>query len=416
MNLAQNRFKVLGNLFFCGLICFVVTMPLPPIYNSLSIVFLFLIRIVTCIVSQKIGVDIRFRELFYCFVFIFFSFLISALWSEHLSDIFVHLEKRLSYLVFPIIFFLTPSLISRNRIFIVFKLYVLVIVVVALYCELNVFVDIYLKNQNFNQWNSWRYTSDYLSGFVNLHPSYLSIYVNIALILVLYMSNLGRNKIQYALVACLICFLFGFNVLLASRVNFMVSVFLVVFHLYNELCKRMQRKYALGGMLIAIFCIFLMLYNMPYFQSKIEQTMSYLLNEKVNNGNSTSAHFAAWECSWESINSHNLWFGNGLSNVDNILADCYSSKGFNYNLRNKFNSHNQIFQIVLGVGVIGFIPFLLAYINLVIKKSLLINLFIFVISVACMAESVLARQKGIIVFMFFACILYYWSGNEKKHV
>ena len=104
--------------------------------------------------------------------------------------------------------------------------------------------------------------------------------------------------------------------------------------------------------------------------------------------------------------------GFGLGGSKSILLEKYEQINSFDNLEMQNNSHNQFLQELLYVGTIGFLIFISAvcYPLFLFRNSklpLLYVLFLIIFFTACLSESILERQKGIIFYAFFNSILYH---------
>tara|TARA_B100000900_G_scaffold327760_1_gene287942 strand:+ start:223 stop:744 length:522 start_codon:yes stop_codon:yes gene_type:complete len=131
---------------------------------------------------------------------------------------------------------------------------------------------------------------------------------------------------------------------------------------------------------------------------------------------STNTRLKAWKTSLELI-SQNLLFGVGNGNSTKILNLAYESKGYK-SLKNKsINSHNQFIQFQLDHGLIG--SFCLLFFTLImlitslIEKDFLYALFLTIIIINFMTESMLETQSGVVFFAFFNTLFFY-NWIDKK--
>ena len=92
-----------------------------------------------------------------------------------------------------------------------------------------------------------------------------------------------------------------------------------------------------------------------------------------------------------------------------------------YDKNEKYHAHNQYLQILLDIGLIGFIPFILLFVYFLrfcyyIKdkklKMIAIN-FILIIGINFLFESMFERYSGISFFAFFYCL--FISSRDRKY-
>ena len=73
-----------------------------------------------------------------------------------------------------------------------------------------------------------------------------------------------------------------------------------------------------------------------------------------------------WVSSVELI-KENLIFGIGTGGSDNRLYEVFAVKRQWYDKNEKYHAHNQYLQILLDIGLIGFIPFILLFVYFFIR-------------------------------------------------
>lgn len=112
-----------------------------------------------------------------------------------------------------------------------------------------------------------------------------------------------------------------------------------------------------------------------------------------------------------------LPFGVGTGDVQDILKEEYKAVNFKAGLLNNFNSHNQYFYEFFKTGILGGILFmaLLFVLNREALKSNYIALTLTIFfTLACLIESYLYRQHGVIIFTFLIP-LFLTHKNELKY-
>lgn len=409
MRLKKN-ICLLNDLSYLFVILFVVSLPFSIIVNSVSIIALLIIKLLLIYFEQNISIQQDNKTLFFSTITIFTLYVVSLIWSNNFYSGLFLIEKRLSFLVFPIIFFLKPQPLNKSQFHKVLTLFTFIILIGCLFSHIYVAFDMIEKDFPISKWNSWWYTSSNLSGIIGLHSTYLSIYINLASLICLYflISEKKKLHIQFLLVI-IIGYLLIYNLLLSSRLNMLFGILMV-----SVLGSYYVKKTLKSRLMFFVFIILLTsslvytIISMPYLKSKFNQSIVYFFaensTEKINN-NSTSGHLNAWKCSLESIKLNSFLLGFGIGDTNEVLTDCYYKNNYDYNLKNNFNAHNEFLQIFLSIGIVGVFLICILFIKSFNKNKLLINLFLLLILVSFVSESVLSRHKGIVFFMFFLCFL-----------
>jgi len=127
--------------------------------------------------------------------------------------------------------------------------------------------------------------------------------------------------------------------------------------------------------------------------------------------------FIQWQCSFDILNENSSWIkGVGTGDVKPLLQACYQDKKFWGHLYN-YNLHNEYLEEMVRHGLIGLSLLLLAFLYPMViaikQKHYLYLYFILIFMLACISESFLNRQKGVIFYAFFNALLAVHLINTK---
>jgi O-antigen ligase len=104
----------------------------------------------------------------------------------------------------------------------------------------------------------------------------------------------------------------------------------------------------------------------------------------------------------------NWLFGLGIGDVRETLAKAYQEKNMDFALNKRFNAHNQYLETYVGLGLIGLSCLLLilgsALWQSIRRRDMVFFLFMLIILINFMFESVLERFFGVLFFVFFLSI------------
>lgn len=336
----------------------------------------------------------------------FLQLLILDSFIEHWSK----LETKLTLFIIPIIILITFT--NKPLINKLVKYFVYGCLLSIIFCITNVcFKFFVLKSVNNISYNN-------LSIFH--HPSYYAMYINFS-IGILYLRLLyPLKKYNYSLIILFMIFTSScFIVLLASRTgwitNLLIHLLFVIFHLIN---KSLKKTHVLFG--LSIVLCFILMNKIPSVKIRSNEVInsSTVLTEKkqIKYTSSTNTRKLAWETSFELINQ-NLLFGIGTGNSTKILNQTYERKGYK-SLKNKsINCHNQFIQFQLDHGLIGSICLLfftlIMLIFSLVEKDFLYALFLTIIILNFMTESMLETQSGVVFFSFFNTLFFYNFIDKK---
>jgi len=338
------------------------------------------------------------------FIGLYIFYLVGLLYSENLKYGWGDVGTKLSLFLFPII--LTDSSIySGNRMRIILKCFIAGCLAV---CSLLLARSCYLYfsgNENSFFYESFSY---------HFHPSYLSLYLNFAIV-ILITELLPANRLFLLKNILMIVFFILVIFLLSSKTGiicFMLicTVFLFVLAIRNRNIKS--------------YAVFLVLGIGFYFAIKNFGRLNFaaqmLSESKFDPGSteSTVARINIWNASADII-KENLLLGVGTGDVKDELFKSYKHANMTGPLQNKLNAHNQFLQTFIALGLTGFLLLILSFIIPCIysfrNKNWIYASFLILIVLNLSTESMLERQMGIIFFAFFNSLLYYAAGNKIKN-
>ncbi|MGV6860635.1 MAG: O-antigen ligase family protein [Putridiphycobacter sp.] len=386
--------KVVTAINLVSLSALVLLIPISQSYLS-PIIGLWLLTSLILIVVKPL--KFRFNKSLISLMTLYVLLVLGLLWTQNRSAGQFDLEVKMSLFIFP--FFFSFLEYQKSSIKVIIYSFLSGLLLSALFL-------LYFAYLNF----SINYQIDhffYVNLSTILHPSYLSFYVIVGLLVLLNDLKNGKfqlfkNKLIYVL---LIVFLFLFNVLLLSKIGLVVS-FIVVFWFIGQWIY-IQKKYVKGlGLLMLMFCCFYLAYQQsPYVKQRVKEFVSGLSSssDQPQHG-STAIRLEIWSQGLELI-KHKPLFGYGTGDVKDELMRQYKTNGVEEAFAKKLNAHNQFIQMTIAVGLLGFAIFTLAFYfgfteSLASKNHyyfgfLLISLFFM------LPESMLENQAGTIAFGLF---------------
>ena len=110
-----------------------------------------------------------------------------------------------------------------------------------------------------------------------------------------------------------------------------------------------------------------------------------------------------------------LGYGTGIGKK--ALREQYKKDGYDYMYKKNFNAHNQFLQVLIDHGLLGFLilsfyTFIMIY-NSIMKKKFIYTIFLSIMILNFLTESILETQSGVIFFAFFNTILFFNWFNLK---
>ncbi len=391
-----------------------------PLYQKLATILLVLLVITSLFrLNNKIVADDLWP---YWIPIMLYVFIGVSLFSAEAIEL-KYMENRASFVALPLIF-LTLK-ITKDIFEGVIKFFIIGCVVAVSACYANAiynsfnWVDEALVFQPVVSGNfSFFYAvvrdgnyffSDFFSMF---HDTiYFSIYLNTAIAAILSFQLHKKNK-WYILAI----FLYSLTIFqLSSKIGIITCFIIFAVYLFLRLKTVTQR--VLAPLFIVLIGILFLQQN-PRGKAMIEKFKTEGLSIDANERFGYTLRLMSWDASLELIKNKPLT-GVGVADAQRALNKKYKEKEYTTPLKQNLNSHNSFIQIFLECGIIGFIllSMMLYYLykglsKLKARTQRFNTLFILVILMVFLFESVLNRFSGIAFFMFFYCLLI----NLKKHV
>ncbi|MDD3459345.1 MAG: O-antigen ligase family protein, partial [Weeksellaceae bacterium] len=336
---------------------------------------------------------------------IYLIFLISLLNSkdgEHAANLMIRL---LPFLAFPLAFALIPPEFYEKSSRLFFRVFTICCV---LFCLL-IFVYVqWLPSDEIGY--IYSHISKKFWGYRE-HPIYISLYLGIALIILLYYFK--KNVYNIALSGLLL-----FTLFFLSRKGNLISLALVGMLVLYYYKSRIFTKQAAGYLLIFIGVLVgaVIIFDNNIFNRFQE---IFIMRDWYDLSTSTGIRNMMLKTCIE-LSFESPFFGYGLADVQDVINDRLVAKGHEELIfPHEYNAHNQYLQFIMSTGYTGLILFLgiLCYnfrrhLNVVSK----IGLYVFLYICLCFAfESLLERQNGIIIVALFLNLYAFKPRNENNH-
>jgi O-antigen ligase len=363
------------------------------------------------------NIPIQNKFLFGMFILFFIWQLIGLMYSDNLKEGWRNIELRLPLLVFPLVLIMPGEIILRKIGFLlkIFALCTFVFLclcfVYAFYRSTSIIDGSIIFNHHIPQspWLSYFYGT-YLAMFQ--HPSYLSMYVLLSMYITLEsIFNSTDNKSRYFYIILSIIFLFSIY-LLSSRAAILAT--LISLPIY--FLKRFKINWKSRLRWIFLFIGFIILTGLFISNPKIIYYHKGESKKDWTNLMLKESRIVLWKSAIKIIDK-NLILGVGTGDIQKELNKEYKLiedngwiKDFNY------NTHNQFIEILLEHGLIGLVLFLamfgvLFYIA-VIHRNMILFMFLIIILISFIFETMLNRLGGVSFFALFSFLLLHL--NEKN--
>jgi len=388
----RNAFKDLQAMTVFALASFLFFLSLSPVVSTISLV----IAIICWIANKNYKDSFRsFREHKIWWVFISFYLLhvLSLLWTTNFKYAFFDLQVKLGYVICPLMiagFTFSSEAWKTFR-----KALIFGTSTAGIICLIHA---------------TWKFFPDMQRDYffyerfsILMHPSYFMIYLNLSMLFILYQlywereEKKGLRKLYVILLFFQLTILF----LLSARTALAVSMITLLAYAIILARKRLLTftdvRLFLVLLGVAIFFQFaiLKLYN------RYGQITNLIKEPNTKEENSTSVRYNLWKIAANLISEHPV-IGVGIGDIKEELVKKYEEFHYDYGIRNRISPHNQLLHTAVILGIVGVAvllfllstSFMLAWRN----RDWVYMLFIVIIFLNCMTESILERQAGILFF------------------
>jgi len=391
--------------------------------TNVTIILILLYWITEPQLLSKIKTAFR-SKFFWSIISLFLLHLLSLAYSHDLHTGLKQIETRVTLFVFPLVFItIRLTTYTFNTLLKTFIWACMAVSIIGLiysnYLFLTAGESVYLYSDN-------------LLLLIKGQAIYFALYLNAALLFVAYLyftDSLVTKKYLYTYLVTPTLVLMIF--LLASRISLMVLVLLFILLVVVIIIK--NKKYKLGLALISCFAIGILLLaalfpktinrfkSLTYYHFDYKDaTQVYHFNEEEfeNRWNGLTIRLAIWSCTWDAIKDNPI-IGTGIGDYMHDLREAYQEKEFKLGLINDYSPHNQYLQIILSLGVVGFLAFMWGLLFPLREAHNQLNylylFFTILILMNMITEDIWGAFRGVVFFSFFNSLLFFQKPTDKNH-
>ncbi len=350
--------------------------------------------------------------LFFLFLGLFVWQTAELLLANSVNAGFERIFKRLSFLLFPLVLFY-PGIKIERSISLILRIFALCIFAYLLYCFGNAIHNSLVLKDGKLVFNAYHELYTYESFFMGarlsaiVHPTYLSMYVLLSALISLeslFDKTLTFSK-RYLWSAAALIFIIVIY-LLSSRAGVIAAIIVLSLYFVIKFYGRVSKVILIAFLIIAALGSVVMLNT----NERLKYSLEELSQSGINGTFAKDSRYMIWKSAFGVIRS-NLVLGVGTGDASEELKKEFKSRGYTEGYYDNLNAHNQFLEILLENGIIGLIIFLslLGYIIYIAisEHNLLLGLFIIMMVVFFMFETVLNRLAGITFFPLFVFLLTY---------
>lgn len=384
-------------IYLAFLILVAFTIPLSVALNNITVGLL----IVYWLVSGQVGTKIKSlikNKFFWLFSSVYLIQFLGLMYSTDVADALTKLEKKAGLILLPFLLLSMPALKPKQIFFIILAFALSSFGLVA-----------YAINQILTTYGSLINVpnlTESIDDIIHLHHAYSGLYLVFSICSLIYFLNrywLQVNPMVRTGTILLVLGLYGVLIILGARMALFIS-FMVLGLQMLIFTIQIRRFRTLALMAITAVIGVGGVLSLPSTRSKLHDLL-YLQGVY----HPFTPRLIQWQCCFDVLEANRAFIqGVGTGDVKPLLQACYQEKKFWGHLYN-YNLHNEYLEEMIRHGVVGLSLLLLAFIYPLVvaikQKNHLYVYFIFIFMFACLSESILNRQKGLIFYAFFNSLL-----------
>lgn len=397
-----------------------------PIWIKVVIILLPILLLAWILEGRWKGVYSNFTKNRYSQLIIFFWFLhligvlYSTNWRYGLEDV----QQKLSLILFPLMFlgFSGDESISTKKILNIFLIGSVVSGVTFL--SIALFNSFYFTSNGliFNPAppdapyeNYFRYTR---LAFLH-HPSYLAMYFTFSIAILFGLIKENKVRLFHLLYSLGVIFFSILIFLLSPRAGLIAAFLTILIGTIWLITSKTKwiLKFGLIGLIVSLTILYITISSDSDFSNKLKKDIFYNLDLKRSEySDNYDMRFFIWQCV-PNIMSHNLLFGHGTGDFHIELNREYNNRNMVEAAQNNYNAHNQFLETLISLGVIGLIVLisLIGYPSYHLYKgsdNFLPVVFLIIIIINLLAESMLSRIAGVLFFALFYSLFFCMNRKE----
>lgn len=372
----------------------VFTIPATPILIDSIIISITSVLALYVLFHEKPNLN-TFVKIYYPLLLFFLILTIGLIYSKNLYRGFNQVEQKLTFVLFPIVFYSVKDIISYKK---VLKYFAFGVLFSATICDLNMLY----------KFRSLSVGYSLLLKPLDIDPTYFSMYCLFAMTFFCKQLLESLPVKQKTLYIIILSYLTYFFLRIGSKIGLIIMFVLIGYTLIITL--RYKPKTTNLIIVVILICFGIISYLSPitynrFYRPLLDNNLDfYQLRMKFFN-----ERYYAWKCSIEAVNIKSIWFGYGTGDDLDVLRGCYEGYRRNYVL----NSHNIYFSSLIKNGILGLLSLFFIIIQGFKSNKIEYTTFSLIILFIGLTESILERQKGIIFFTLF-CTLILTELQTKK--
>lgn len=393
--------------YYVGLLCLLAfSIPIFKVWSTIPMVLLAIYWLASGNWSSK-WYNLKTRPTVWLWVLFYGLYLLGMVYTENAGFGWGNVKGKVPLFALPLMIGSMPSIGKQWRK--VFQWFG-VGVVSAILVSLGYAAYVYVSSGE----NIFFYMS--LLELIKVHPTHFALYINFCLLFVLY--DLLYTDVKWSLVRKLIytaiaILMVVFMVLLAARMQIIVSLLVSVGMVVVRIFQRANWK-MLVGFTAVIALLVTLLWSLDFTRSRFYYLRNYKFDfQQEEKWNGASVRLAIWTCATQLIEDKPV-LGYGTGDSQDALQSQYEKNHFDHATLHRYNAHNQYLQTTLEVGLLGLFAFLAALFAPLDKQDAHYKLWLALVLLTMVTESLLMLQGGIVFMAMWAPLLLYAKPKPSE--
>lgn len=334
------------------------------------------------------------KHYIFSFTSLYLFSLIGMFYTLNIQEGLFDLEVKLSLLLVPL-FVLTSNIINKYNVYSIVKTFIWGV-------ALSLVIQYILATLSYYELGNTDVFFYALFSYFH-HPSYFAMYTNFAIasLLVLIFHYRNRPQLRHF-------FLLGFLVIsvyqLSSRAGFLTLIALLIYAFVYIIFPRLEWKkllFALTGTIIVSVAI---VYPIAKYTNAIRMV------DVSTSKSSSGVRLAMWKSAVPLMMAHPI-LGVGTGDANRELQQRFATDGVVRAVRDNLNAHNQFIQTQTALGLFGSLFLLFGMLwptwRSIKKGRIIMPLFIGVLLINFLTESMLNTQAGVIYFALLNSVVFF---------
>lgn len=401
-----DKLSILQKIEYILLFLLAFTIPIGWQVATKIVVLLIVVMVIRCVAEKGRGLSLNRhsnKKLYLFFATTYIMYAISMLYTSNVSDGWQNMEKKLSFIIFPLFFFVSDmTYLSSKRIKALFYAFLSGLLLFIVSNMLWAIYDFIVLDAPIRRFLGWEITK------INyIHHTYIAMYACFGIIysfVELFDNHLkSKGKIAFLLSTLVLSTLFVILVESRAGILCMFLLFACLFAWLFFVKKKRMITMCVGTALAVLLVIFFLLF--PSGLNRIIKTQQDLVDTEHKEDIRITLLKAGL-----SVAKENCMFGVGVGDRCDVLIKYYEDNNLECG---DLNSHNQFVDTTISIGMLGLllllgyfvVPIVLFAINK--RWDVVMLLFLFSIAFNAVFEAVFETQTGILYFNFIFCLLFY---------